>query len=131
MFDEEIFEMIKNWDGISRPSDQIAHTIIYGVAEIFADQVNIKYEETPDGLTKLIEMVVYDNEHDSEYKHATEIQKRFSFFALCFGVEITIRGDAYGIKKYPDKELEARLSLLEELSKEGARKSPGKIIKLR
>ena len=33
MFEEEIFEMIKNWDGISRPSDQILHTIIYGVAE--------------------------------------------------------------------------------------------------
>lgn len=126
MFEEEIFEMIKNWDGISRPSNQILCNIIYGVAAIFADQVNIKYEETPDGLTKLMEMVVYDNEHDSEYKHATDIQKKFGFFALCFGVEITGRGDAYGIKKYPDQELEAHLSLLDELAKEGQGNDPAK-----
>jgi hypothetical protein len=98
MFDEEIFEMIKNWDGISRPSDNIFYTILYGVAEIFASVENIKYETTLDGLKKLVEMVVYGNEHDSEYKHATDIQKKFSLFALCFGVEITSRGDAYGIK---------------------------------
>ena len=75
MFDEEIFEMIKNWDGISRPSDQMLYTMIYGVAEIFASKENIKYETTLDGIGKLVKTVVYVNEHDSEYKHATDIQK--------------------------------------------------------